>query len=420
MDIGNRLRFYRIQQNMTQEDLASGIISISYLSKIENNQTSASVEVLEMLCKKLGIKLIEENEYSLLKDLHDWYYQILNRNKEEVALRYEKYVDVIQSTNDSTAYIHFVLFELRYFLLERDLEKAESQLNKINLFKDIFDDQMTYFYSKFVGLYHYMKNRFSTAKDFYKLAERILNKSIHIERWEEADLYYSIGLTYSQLGKMSLSNNYTHLALAIYQSRYDLKRSAECHVLLGICYLRTEEYELSEENYLLANKVAESMNDSNLRGIIYHNLGYLYSLQGKPHEAITEYEKSLRYKLESNIDGKLRSIHGIITEYYNLTDFDSCKTWLQEGMKLQEYSEKIEYRIHFKIYDFLINNPSEEFEKFMQDTALPHFEKQENMQYIVKYSEIVGTYFEKKFKYKQANRYYNLAIKALKKLNYIY
>ncbi|MBE4909479.1 helix-turn-helix transcriptional regulator [Bacillus luteolus] len=420
MDIGNRLRFYRIQQNMTQEDLASGIISISYLSKIENNQTSASVEVLEMLCKRLGIKLIEENEYSLLKDLHDWYYQIINRNKEEVARRYEKYVDVIQSTNDSSAYIHFVLFELRYFLLQRDLEKAEEQLNKINLFKDIFDDQMDYFYSKFVGLYHYMKNRFSTAKDFYKLAERILNKSIHIERWEEADLYYSIGLTYSQLGKMSLSNNYTHLALAIYQSRYDLKRSAECHVLLGICYLRTEEYELSEENYLLANKVAESMNDSNLRGIIYHNLGYLYSLQGKHHQAIAEYQKSLKHKLDGNIDGKLISIHGIITEYYSLGEYNSCESWLQEARKLQEENEYRDYNVHFEIYNYLINNPSEEFEKYMQDVALPLFEKRENLQYLIKYSEILGAYFETKFKYKSANRYYTKAIKALKKQNYIY
>lgn len=420
MDIGNRLRFYRIQQNMTQEDLASGIISISYLSKIENNQTSASVEVLEMLCKRLGIKLIEENEFSLLKDLHDWYYQIINRNKEEVALRYEKYVDVIQSTNDSSAYIHFVLFELRYFLLERDLEKAEEQLNKINLFKDIFDDQMNYFYSKFVGLYHYMKNRFSTAKDFYKLAERILNKSVHIERWEEADLYYSIGLTYSQLGKMSLSNNYTHLALAIYQSRYDLKRSAECHVLLGICYLRTEEYELSEENYLLANKVAESMSDSNLRGIIYHNLGYLYSLQGKHHQAIAEYQMSLKHKLDSNIDGKLISIHGIITEYYSLGEYESCESWLLEAKRVQEQSGYRDYNVHFVIYTYLINNPSEEFEKYMQDVALPYFEKRENLQYLIKYSEILGAYFEKKFKYKSANRYYNTAIKALKKQNYIY
>ncbi|MDF0728464.1 helix-turn-helix transcriptional regulator [Cytobacillus sp. S13-E01] len=420
MEIGNRLRFYRIQQNMTQEELASGIISISYLSKIENNQTSASVEVLEMLCKRLGIQLIEESEYSLLKELHDWYFTIVSRNKEEADSRYEKYVNVVQSTNDSTAYIHFVLFELRYFLLQRDLEKAELQLNKINTFKDIFDDQMNYFYSKFFGLYNYMKNKFTTAKDYYKLAERILNKSINIEKWEEADLYYSIGLTYSQLGKMALSNSYTHLALAIYQSRYDLKRSAECHVLLGICYLRTEEYELSEENYLLANKVVESMNDSNLRGIIYHNLGYLYSIQKRPNEAVKKYEKSLSYKLESNIEGKLVSIHGIITEYYSIEEYGFCKIWLLEAKRLQEEYGFKEYNVHFEIYNFLINDPSEEFEKFMQDIALPYFQTKENMQYLIKYSEILGNYFEKKFKYKQANRYYNITIKALRKLNYIY
>lgn len=40
MDIGSKIKIFRIQKNLKQEDLAKGIISVSYLSKIENNLTS--------------------------------------------------------------------------------------------------------------------------------------------------------------------------------------------------------------------------------------------------------------------------------------------------------------------------------------------------------------------------------------------
>ncbi|MCA1031230.1 helix-turn-helix transcriptional regulator [Bacillus timonensis] len=420
MEIGNRLRFYRIQQNMTQEDLANGIISVSYLSKIENNQTSASIDALEMLCKRLGIKLIEEEELTLLKELNEWYYSIVHRNKDEAMARYEKYADIIQSTNDSTAYIHFVLFELRYFLLNREMDKAKEQLSKINLFKDIFDNQLSYYYHKFVGLYHYLLNKFFDAKNHYKLAERILNNSIHFEKWEEADLYYSIALTYSQVGKMALCSNYSQLALSIFQSIYDLKRSAECQILLGICYLRTEEYSLAEENYRLAAKVAQTMNDDNLLGIIHHNLGYLYSLKKEIHQAIYEYEKSLEYKKEKNALGRLRTIHSLVDEYYKLNDLEKCKIWIDEGMSLLQGEIHREYKIHFTIFEHILEDSHMNFEKYMEKEALPYFEKQENYLQVLKYAEMLAKHYEKKNKYKQASLYYSKTIKALKQQNYIY
>ncbi|WP_164493482.1 helix-turn-helix domain-containing protein [Terribacillus saccharophilus] len=39
MEIGPLIKLHRIKQSMTQEDLAAGIVSESYLSKIENQKT---------------------------------------------------------------------------------------------------------------------------------------------------------------------------------------------------------------------------------------------------------------------------------------------------------------------------------------------------------------------------------------------
>jgi HTH-type transcriptional regulator, quorum sensing regulator NprR len=415
MEIGNRIRFYRIQKNMTQEELAKGIISVSYLSKIENNQTSASIEVLEMLCDRLGIKLIEEEEIPLLKKLKDWYFLIIQRNKGEAQREYELLKERVYDTNDTKALVYFVLFELRFFLLMYNLGLAKNQIEKIEQFRDIFDNEMNYYYHKFHGLYLYLNN-YNAASDHFKIAERILHNTIHFEKLEEADLFYSMGLTYSQILKVALSINYTEKALMIYQALYDLKRSAEWHVILGISYRRIEEFQKAEESLLLAYKIAKSLNDPYLKGIIHHNLGDLYEIQGESVKALEEYKNSMKYKDERELVSKLRSIHSIVSEYYKLGDVENCQKWIEFGTSLiQDTSQYFEYVLHFNIYDYLLNNQSNELEDYLKNVVLPYFEKIDKTSYYMKYAELLADYYKNNGKYKNASYYYSIALQASKK-----
>jgi len=54
-NIGLLIKMSRIQQNMKQITLAKGICSTSYLSKIENNQTVPSEDVLHLLLNRLNL-----------------------------------------------------------------------------------------------------------------------------------------------------------------------------------------------------------------------------------------------------------------------------------------------------------------------------------------------------------------------------
>ncbi|MFT4412394.1 tetratricopeptide repeat protein [Fredinandcohnia humi] len=420
MEIGSRIRFFRIQKNMTQEELADKIISISYLSKIENNQTSASIEVLEMLCDRLGIKLIEDEEYTILKELNDWYYKIIHKKKDEAVKFYESFEKKTNS-NDSRVAILYVLYELRYFIFTRQLDKAEEHINKINLFKDILDTKMNYYYEKFVGHFHYLLNRFSVSLKYFKESERILGGSIHFESWEQADLFYYIGLVYNRLGKLALSIVYIQKALSIYQSLYDLKRSAECQILLGISYEKIDEFELAEENYRLAHKVAEGINDSHLLGMIYHNLGIVMSKQEKALEAIEHYKKSLQFKTDQMIVGKLRTIQGLIEEYYNLGNIEKSQELLKQGKSLVEKNKELnlrEYEIHFMYYDYLYYD-SDNLAKFIEKEALPYFEGTEHLIQIASYAEKLGKYYYENHKYKLASHYLSKAVTLLKKQGHI-
>ena len=64
MQFGPLIKFYRIQQGLTQKELANGICSVPHLSKIESNSKEANEETMGLLLERLGVNLasITENE----------------------------------------------------------------------------------------------------------------------------------------------------------------------------------------------------------------------------------------------------------------------------------------------------------------------------------------------------------------------
>lgn len=420
MKIGDRLRFFRIQQNKTQDELASGVISISYLSKIENNQSLPSLEVVDRLCERLGIRFLDEEEPMLLDELKDWYKLIISGEKEELNNLYPEIKDQMDRAKDSTTLVYFMLFEVRYFLQVRRLDEARKSLEKIHEIADIFTEELNYYLFKFAGLSNYIHEKYNDAYDCYKKAESIMLRTV-LEKWEEADLYYSLGLTTSQLWKSTLCINYTNQALAIYQAHYNYKRSAECQILLGISYRRSDELSKAEDSYLLADKIANTLNNSNLKGFIHHNLGYLYSMQGKSDGAIKHYEKSILFHEEVNYKQTFPTIHSIISEHYKKGDYKNGLDWVRKGLKNLENSDNecIEFYYHFKTYQYLMTTHTIEFEEFLKGKVIPYFTEQNKSLFVADYSEILAKYYEKTFKYKLSSQYLKISIQALKKINNI-
>jgi HTH-type transcriptional regulator, quorum sensing regulator NprR len=423
MNIGNRIKMERIHQNMTQGQLSKGIISISYLSKIENGLTTASREVLEMLCERLGLPLTEEQETELIKELKDWYTHISRKNLNEAKSLYAKYKSLFEEKSDTIAIIYFRLFEIRYLFLIKEMEIAKKLFLKLEQVQDLFDRDMNYYYHKFSGLYSYLTGQYSMAMEQYKLSERLLVNSNQYQKWEEADIYYSIGLTLSQLNNPTLTIRYAEKALVIYQSDYELKRCAECHILLGIGYVKTKEFNLAEESYRTASKLAYQMNDTYLKGLIHHNLGYLLSLQDCSCEAIAEFVSSLKYKDEGNLVGRLKTIHSLTYEYYQIGEIEKSKKWIEEALILLSNNvneQTVVYKIHFSLFDYLITRQFNKYEQSFKKEGMPYFKKYGLNYYLSFYSEVLAKHFESIFKYKQACYYYSISTDALKKQNYIY
>ncbi|MFY3792430.1 helix-turn-helix domain-containing protein [Ureibacillus sp. MALMAid1270] len=75
MKIGDVIRFKRIEQGISQEDLAAGICTNSYLSRIENNHVTPDEEIYRLLLGKLGADYdqVIYDSVEIENDLDDWY-----------------------------------------------------------------------------------------------------------------------------------------------------------------------------------------------------------------------------------------------------------------------------------------------------------------------------------------------------------
>ncbi|WP_267894866.1 helix-turn-helix domain-containing protein [Lentibacillus sp. Marseille-P4043] len=87
------MKLNRLKCGLTQGELAEGIISVSYLSKIEHNQIFPSEEVYNLIFKRLGIDIEEElqlNDFVLEKKCRTWFHALLlGSEKDRLSYLYE-------------------------------------------------------------------------------------------------------------------------------------------------------------------------------------------------------------------------------------------------------------------------------------------------------------------------------------------
>lgn len=57
VSLGNLIKLCRMESKLSQSELANGIVSVSYLSRIENNMVEPHSEVYRLLLSRLNINI---------------------------------------------------------------------------------------------------------------------------------------------------------------------------------------------------------------------------------------------------------------------------------------------------------------------------------------------------------------------------
>ncbi|MFC4023330.1 helix-turn-helix domain-containing protein [Oceanobacillus longus] len=421
IEIGSFIKLQRAKQEMTLGELSEGIVSVSYLSKIENQKTQASPETIQLLCNRLGIEVDNSQEEAIKEKCKQWYGMLFEvNNKEEIIATYKE-IQAMMDKNLSDSLMMFEIHKIRYFLILGDFDEALKKINELNEISSTFDNLQQFYWYKFRGNYISVNGDFNQALHMYKLSEERINK-IDIDEKEAVDIQYIIAVTHSKLRNTLEAIEYANKSLEIYMKQYNFIRCAQCHNILGISFRRIKLYDKAIKNFNLALHLGKLEKNKQLIQLTNQNLGFLYSTKGESVEAI-QYYKEIIDDAELYIGEKVETLASLVREYYNIENYDGAKESIEYGLELISRLDDIEpYRVFYYIiytYNYLLSEQFAEFEDMLVKQFLPYLKKQKDYASIIVYAELLAKHYERLYKYKDATKYYKEANFAYEQISNI-
>lgn len=409
---GDKIRYHRIQKGITQEQLADGIISKSYLSKIENNTAKPHRDVVNLLFKRLEIPSLEEDTQRIKeinRKLDEWYEVVKSRDKDN-AIKMEKSIsDDISRIENTTVFIRFRLFSLRHHLLLYNFDESKKIIQEFKALEKHLPDQQKYYFYYFYGLYQYLHNNFSESLDYYSKAEKI-GYQLHID---EPELTYLISLVHTRLNHVTLAIHYANTVLDLSNQNMDYLRSIETQSILAINYMRIKEYDKAKHHLEKSLKITEKHNDPYLISNIYHNLGYLYSKVDQHDLAIDYYHKSLNLKKGCH-ERITNTIYYLAESYYAVKNIEDATRWIKKGLKITEKYNIINNQIKLYLLQLEQNIDQEQSRKYIEETAIRYLQEKQNWKELSEAAEKLSNYYANQQSYKKAQDYCCLANDARK------
>ena len=409
-NIGTFIAQRRILSDMTQEELAKGVCSVTYLSKIENNKIQPNIETINLLCKRLKINLYNEikKRETSKKLIAEWYQAIKSGEQVEVD-RIEKKITELKNLNDTNNF--YYLIRLRYYIFKKEMSAAKLILSEIERYKDKLIPYHTMLFYYFCGLFYCLQSKYMKSIKYFKRAELLCIENNLVE----PELDYHLALTYTNMYNPTLAIHYVKEAITYYQNNLHFRRCIESYLILGINYTRIKQYLKAHSLYEKALSLAIKFDLQLLIGETYHNMGFLYASEGNHLKAIEYYKDSLHYKSQEHYT-YINTIIYLVTEHIYLGDLREAKLWIDKGLKTYKTNPFSKtYYVKIKLLEYEIND-DRNFLLYLEKEAIPFFTSIGALNNLsecyVKAAEIYANIFQ----YKKSSYYYKLAYEVIDKI----
>lgn len=403
----------RINQKLTQQSLAKGICSTSYLSKIEKNNVIARPHIQEALLHRLkldtrSIKISQEANF--LDELYAEYKNCVLVNNSEQAQK------IWSHFNNFT--IEFSSRENFYkcnLYLQRIAIIAEQPVLEIDEISKAFLAIVDHLHPRELFLYYvncchycYAKHLYDDAVIYIKQAQKWLDDPT-IEKWMIGDYHLLVSSVNHAIYQHSASVSQAFKALNIFESLNLHIPIINCYLRIGISNNRNGFFEYAKTNFDTAYRFALQYELVGFYGRILQNLGYNAALMGDSKLAITYYKKSLYYK--NTLTPKLVSIHSIAKEYSKTDAITHIRAWCSKGKKLIADSAKPtsnrKYFYHFSILEMYHAITAFDDELILE--AIDYFQGISDLLNVQKYSLILAKFYFKMDYFEMSALYFELS-----------
>jgi len=414
LKIGDVIRFKRIEQGISQEDLASGICTNSYLSRIENNHVTPDEEIYRLLLAKLGADYDEiiYNSNEIENDLDDWYSHLTKKTPLKKELSY--YLNLENKVNHGQIIKYKIIYS-RYLLTIREYEKSKEILDDVyNLLPSLNSYEKFIFINTYVVCFLFLDKNQEAIEIFEEYTEQH-NMNFGTKE-EHGNLYYNIALCFKRVRSYRQCITYAKLAFTEYSEVFHLTHMIKALVLLGISYNNIYEWEQAIKYYRQALSILNQLNTSSDQDklMIYNDLGYCSECQDHYLDAINYYQSALEIDNEN-----LHVLINLARTHYKIGNYKEAKYFINKADHIiQSQSAHELYAIQNNLLNCLLFAEYKDIEDIftLLNSNFSYLLKTHAYELIIFFAKEFGEIFENHKFYKKSNELYKYSFEAYKNL----
>lgn len=378
------LKDRRIKQNQTLEMVSYQICTPATLSKIESGTLSPSENLLNQLLNRLNLKKISPTP------THP--YQWLNSFKQHLEQGSRNDLETIYHLK-SESYPYQIV--LKQFVINLTLDEPKitsKQYDYLLHFQIYMSIEECILFYHYVGLYYLKLKIPSLAIKYYHLSFQLSQKSgqdVPLLHLHLAQYYFKIN---QSIRVISHLND----ALTIFSSRYLIKYTIECELLLCEEYIKNEL--LNKANPLIS-KLYHQLQHHPDREPFYHILNLVgdYYLKIKDYKQAEQYYKKA---IDLN-DSPLISLCKLLELYHQSNQYSKQISLIEQVKQHSNLPKDLEALTTY--YDFLFHNPTSDlFRIFLLKEAIPTALKYGHYADLERYSDALIKFYLENGKYKLA------------------
>ncbi|MBH0230421.1 helix-turn-helix domain-containing protein [Halobacillus yeomjeoni] len=406
---GSLIKQHRKFKNMTLEELATGICSVSYLSKIEHNSINASDEIYRLIGERLNIKLTDINQEfdeRIYQKLLDWHEAIQLKDNELIEeLSKECEQDLQENHNIELSNLYTVI-QVRQKMTTTYKPISKNDLNKLENILHGSSSVYQFLYFKTLGIHYLLTAQPKDALHQFLKAKKVMDKI----PFQDYEVFFHLALAYSKTRSFVESTYYAQEALEGYQKSFNYSKMIDNYLIIAINYNSLNAYHIAEEYLLKILKLAKYHIPETEKRRIYHNLGINYINQEK-------FEKAYHYLfLAYEIDTKESSFMSSTIYLLALTSFYSgdrtkCMKYIEEGEKEAKKHGFTKYKHKFYILRNMLQESThtEEFINKLENEIIPTFRELNEYKDYKYFVEMLASIFYEKRLYKKSAMYFKEA-----------
>lgn len=412
---GRLIKFHRKQQGLKQDDLAVGICTSSYLSRIENEVVVAEDNVYAYLFSRLGVDIASEQEqrnkkYHLLEEL----YEKLLSNEEVTAQEIDLLVSYQLSVFNQDVDLLAKLVYIRYLLSLDQLDGVAELLASLEPFIPWQQDRVTQMY---IGV---STNFNLSTLNYGAILKREQSQNLsHLlqsaQAFELANYVYHLAFAAHRTYAFQQALDYIERANSIFTHCYKPLFQLKLYSMHGVIFNSLGRFQEALKEYRAAENLMQyvsAIQTPRQFSSLYNNLAFCFECQEDYGQAQSYYRQSNDY---------LKDLHTVINWMrvcYRANDMKGLAE-LFESYPLSIFS--VEHHIQqWKLLNYAAQDELTVTGLYeLEVGAFAHFEEQKHYELSLFYTPLWANLYEQHHAYKPASRCYHKAFQASEKVRYL-